>query len=49
VDSNEAPQIVSEIVEKPPLSRPSGSFLLTVDGQPKAWTDSHGGFIERIV
>jgi hypothetical protein len=47
--SNEAPEIVSEIVEQPPLPHPSGSFLLTVDGQPKAWTDSHGRSIEWIV
>ena len=47
--SNEAPEIVSEIVEQPPLPHPSGSFLLTVDGQPKAWADSHGRSIEWIV
>jgi hypothetical protein len=46
--SNEAPQIVSAIVEAPPLPHPSGSFLLTVDGQPKAWTDPHGRSIQWI-
>jgi hypothetical protein len=46
--SNEAPQIVSDIVEEPPLPHPSGSFLLTVDGHPKAWTDPHGRSIQWI-
>jgi hypothetical protein len=46
--SNEAPQVVSDIVEEPLLPHPSGSFLLTVDGQPKAWTDPHGRSIQRI-
>ena len=40
--SNEAPEIVSEIVEQPPLVQPFGSFPLTVNGQPTACTDSHG-------
>jgi hypothetical protein len=46
--SNEAPQIVSDIVEQPPLPHPSGCFLLTVDGQPKAWSDPHGRSIQWI-
>jgi hypothetical protein len=46
--SNEAPQIVSEIVEESPLPHPSGSFLLTVDGQPKAWANPHGRSIQWI-
>ena len=46
--SNEAPQIVSDIVDEPPLPHPSGSFLLTVDGHPQAWTDPHGRSIQWI-
>ena len=33
--TEETPQIVSDIVEEPPLPHPSGSFLLTVDGHPQ--------------
>ena len=47
--SDEAPEIVSEIVEQPPLVQPFGSFPLTVNGQPTACTDSHGRSIEWIV
>ena len=46
--SNEAPQIVSDIVEAPSLPHPSGRFLLTVDGRPKAWIDPHGRSIQWI-
>ena len=46
--SNEAPQVVSDIVDEPPLPHPSGSFLMTVDGQPKAWADPHGRSIQWI-
>jgi hypothetical protein len=46
--SNEAPQVVSDIAEKPPPPHPSGRFSLMVDGQPKAWTDPHGRSIQWI-
>jgi hypothetical protein len=45
---NEAPEIVSDIVAttRPPPS--PGSFLLSVNRQPVAWTDPHGRSIEWI-
>jgi len=46
--SNEAPQVVSDILEVPPLLHPSGKFLLAVDGRPMAWTDPHGRSIDWI-
>jgi hypothetical protein len=45
---NETPEIVSDIVAmtRPPPS--PGSFLLSVNRQPTAWTDPHGRSIEWI-
>ena len=46
--SNEAPNVVrgaGSMVGTPPRQ---GAFLLSVDGIPTAWTDPHGGWIERV-
>ncbi len=49
--SNEVPAILPAISAKAPpdrLPRPHhrGAFLLAVDGEPVAWTDPHGAWIE---
>jgi hypothetical protein len=46
--SNESPEIVSDIVATSRQPPSSGSFLLSVDRQPVAWTDPHGRSIEWI-
>ena len=30
----------------PALARPRGAFLLAIDGEPVAWTDPHGAWVE---
>jgi hypothetical protein len=45
---NETPEIVSDIVATSRQPPSSGSFLLSVDRQPVAWTDPHGRSIEWI-
>ncbi len=42
--SNEIPHISSTA----PRSRPRSAFLLSVNGEPVAWTDPHGAWIEWI-
>ena len=41
--SNETPRIFPEAV-----SGPAGAFLLSVNGEPTAWTDPHGAWIDWI-
>jgi hypothetical protein len=43
--SNEAPYVFPDIVASP-VRR--GAFLLSVNGEPRAWTDPHGGWIDWI-
>jgi hypothetical protein len=45
--SNEAPQILSHVIPMPEAG-PSGAFLMSVNGEPVAWTDPHGSWIEWI-
>jgi hypothetical protein len=46
--SNEFPGVFPLIKQRLPHSGARGAFLLSVDGVPVAWTDSHGGWIEWI-
>jgi len=46
--SNEVPRVFPDIAEKCPTSGPPGAFLLAVNGEPTAWTDPHGAWIEWI-
>jgi hypothetical protein len=46
--SNETPRVFPDIATKPTHSGPSGAFLLAVDGEPAAWTDPHGAWIDWI-
>jgi hypothetical protein len=46
--SNEFPGVFPLIKQPLSHSGPRGAFLLSVDGVPVAWTDSHGGWIEWI-
>jgi hypothetical protein len=45
---NETPEIVSDFVATSRQPPSSGSFLLSADRQPVAWTDPHGRSIEWI-
>lgn len=40
--SNEAPDVLRDVVPVPVQSRPPGAFLMSVDQVPKAWADPHG-------
>jgi hypothetical protein len=44
--SNEVPGVFPEIAAKATASRPEGAFLLAIDGEPVAWTDPHGAWID---
>jgi len=46
--SNEAPGVFPAIRARVPHGGPRGAFLLAVDGEPVAWTDPHGAWIEWI-
>jgi hypothetical protein len=46
--SNEAPSVFPDIAAKLSAPGPKGAFLLSVDGEPAAWTDPHGAWIEWI-
>jgi hypothetical protein len=46
--SNEVPGVYPDIAARVTAPRPPGAFLLTVDGEPMAWTDPHGAWIEWI-
>lgn len=45
--SNEAPHALSHIIPTPEADSHRG-FLMSVNGQPVAWTDPHGSWIEWI-
>lgn len=48
--ANEAPSVFPDIADKAGAGGvpegPTGRFLLSVNGQPVAWTDPHGAFID---
>jgi len=46
--SNEAPSVFPELAARARGRRPPGWFLLSVDGEPVAWTDPHGAALEWI-
>jgi hypothetical protein len=46
--SNEAPFVFPEIAAKLATAGPKGALLLSVNGEPTAWTDPHGAWIEWI-
>jgi hypothetical protein len=46
--SNEAPGVFPDIAAKLPSSRRGGAFLLSVGGEPMAWTDPHGAWLEWV-
>jgi hypothetical protein len=46
--SNEAPFVFPDIAAKVAAPGPTGALLLAVDGEPTAWTDAHGAWIDWI-
>ena len=46
--SNEQPGVWPAIRDRARRRGPRGAFLLSVDGRPVAWTESHGAWIEWI-
>jgi hypothetical protein len=46
--SNEAPGVFPAIRDRLTGRGPPGAFLLAVDGNPVAWTDAHGAWIDWI-
>jgi hypothetical protein len=46
--SNEVPGVFPDIAAKLHSPRPNGAFLLSVNGEPTAWTDPHGAWIDWI-
>jgi hypothetical protein len=46
--SLEAPFVFPEIAARAPRPAPPGAFLLSVNGQPVAWTDPHGAWIDWL-
>ncbi len=46
--SNEAPGTFPSVRARLSRPGPRGAFLLAVDGEPTAWTDAHGAWIEWI-
>jgi hypothetical protein len=46
--SNEAPNVFPDIAAKLAAPGPKGAFLLAVNGEPTAWTEPHGAWIEWI-
>ena len=46
--SNEVPGVFPDIAAKTTVSRPRGAFLLAVNGEPAAWTDPHGAWMEWL-
>lgn len=46
--SNEAPGVFASIRDRLPGRGPEGAFVLAVDGNPVAWTDPHGAWIDWI-
>ena len=46
--SNEAPFVFPDVAARASRPGPPGAFLLAVNGQPVAWTDPHGGWIDWL-
>ena len=46
--ANESPRVFPAIAEKTPDDRRLGRFLLSVNGEPVAWTNPHGAALEWI-
>ena len=46
--SNEAPMAFPEIAARASRPGPKGAFLLSVNGEPMAWTDPHGAWIDWL-
>jgi hypothetical protein len=46
--SNEAPDVFPAIAAKLTSPGPAGAFLLAVNGEPTAWSESHGAWIDWI-
>lgn len=46
--SNEMPGVFPALAARLSRRGPRGAFLLAVDGEPVAWTESHGGWIEWL-
>jgi hypothetical protein len=46
--ANEAPQVFPEIAARAGREGPRGSFLLSVNGAPLAWSDPHGAWLDWI-
>lgn len=46
--SHEVPGTFPDIAERVAKAGPPGAFLLSVNGQPVAWTDPHGAWIEWL-
>ncbi len=46
--SNESPSVFPSVRDKLTRRGLRGAFLLSVDAEPVAWTDPHGGWIEWI-
>ena len=46
--SNELPGVFPSLRDRLTQRGPRGAFLLSVDAEPVAWTDPHGGWIEWI-
>jgi hypothetical protein len=44
--SNESPRVFPGVAERVATSGPAGRFLLSVNGDPVAWTDPHGTAID---
>jgi hypothetical protein len=45
---NESPAVFPEVAEQTGIPGPRGSFLLSVNGEPVAWTDPHGASLEWV-
>jgi len=46
--SNETPGVFPAIRDRLAHRGPRGAFLLSVNGVPTAWTESHGAWIEWV-
>ena len=46
--SNEAPEVLPESTARTGTARPHGTFLLSVNGEPVAWTGMHGASLQWI-
>jgi hypothetical protein len=46
--SNEVPRVFPAVTSKLAGPGPAGAFLMAVNGEPVAWTDPHGAWIEWI-